>query len=267
MMVLFEKKCPVIGMLHVAALPGTPAYSGAMPRIIDQAVNEAQLYQAAGIDALMIENIHDTPYLNRNVGPEITAAMSVVGHSVKQATKLPTGIQILAGANREALAAALSAGLDFIRAEGFVFAHVADEGTMNSDAGELLRYRRQIGADHIAIFTDIKKKHSSHQLTADVDIVETAQAAQFFRSDGLVVTGQSTGQAAVVDDVKTVRLAVDIPVLVGSGVTSDNVDQYLPLCDGMIVGSHFKKEGQWYNPVDKDRVTKFIARVKNWSGA
>lgn len=111
-------------------------------------------------DAIMVENMHDIPYLNRQVGPEIVASMSVVCNEVKkEANDLPCGIQILAGANKEALAVAKAAGLQFIRAEGFVFSHIADEGTMNSDAGELLRYRKQIEADDILVFTDIKKKH------------------------------------------------------------------------------------------------------------
>lgn len=107
-----------------------------------------------------MENMHDIPYLNRHVGPEIVAAMSVVCSEVQRVVNnLPCGIQILAGANKEALAVAKAADLQFIRAEGFVFSHIADEGTMNSDAGELLRYRKQIGADKILVFTDIKKKH------------------------------------------------------------------------------------------------------------
>lgn len=107
-----------------------------------------------------MENMHDIPYLNRHVGPEIVAAMSVVCSEVRRVVNnLPCGIQILAGANKEALAVAKAADLQFIRAEGFVFSHIADEGTMNSDAGELLRYRKQIGADKILVFTDIKKKH------------------------------------------------------------------------------------------------------------
>lgn len=104
--------------------------------------------------------MHDIPYLNRKVGPEVTAAMSVIANEVKREVKnLPCGIQILAGANRDALAVAKAAGLEFIRTEGFVFSHVADEGIMNSDAGELLRYRKQIGADEVLVFCDIKKKH------------------------------------------------------------------------------------------------------------
>ena len=104
--------------------------------------------------------MHDIPYVNRNVGPEIVAGMAAVCSAVKkEVNKMPCGIQILAGCNEQALAVAKACNLDFIRAEGFVFSHIADEGFMNSDAGHLLRYRKKIHADNVMVFTDIKKKH------------------------------------------------------------------------------------------------------------
>ncbi len=249
-------------MVHVDALPGTPKYSGSVKSIIDKAVNEASVYYSLNLDAVMIENMHDVPYLNRNAGPEITALMSVVLYEVKKQIGIPCGIQILAGANKEALAAAHSAGADFIRAEGFVFAHVADEGIFNSDAGELLRYRKQIDAENVLIFTDIKKKHSSHSITADTNIVETAKAAQFFLSDGVIVTGSSTGAEPLLEEIKSVKESVDIPVLAGSGITIDNFSSYLRYCDGLIIGSYFKKEGKWFNPVDPEKVKHFMSKLK-----
>src|SRR5437879_11621759 len=106
------------------------------------------------------------------------------------------GVQVPAAANREALAVALACGADFVRGEGFVFAHVADEGLIESSAGDLLRYRRAIGAGEVRVFADIKKKHAAHALTADVDLVETAHAAEFFLADAVIVTGPSTGRPA-----------------------------------------------------------------------
>ena len=254
-------KQSIIGMIHVPALPGTPKSNLSPAQIVDKVLTEARTYQQAGIDALAIENMHDVPYLNRQVGPEITAMMTLLGKAVKQETNLPVGIQILAGANREALAAAHAAGLDFIRAEGFVFAHVADEGNMQSDAGDLLRYRKAIGAEEVQIFTDIKKKHSAHALTSDVDIVETAKAAEFFLSDGLIVTGAATGETASLKELEAVKTAVGLPVLVGSGVNLDNVGDYLSLCDGLIIGSWFKQDGHWTQPPDQDRVFRFMEKV------
>ncbi|NLG34421.1 MAG: BtpA/SgcQ family protein [Lentisphaerae bacterium] len=252
---LFGKRsATVIGMIHVHALPGTPRHAQSIASILDQALAEAQLYRDGGLHALMIENMHDIPYV-RTPGPEITAAMAVIAREVKRAQPdLPLGIQILAGANREALAAALAAGADFIRAEGFVFGHVADEGYIDACAGELLRHRKAIGAESIAVFTDIKKKHSAHAVTADVDILQTAHAAEYFLSDGLILTGAATGQAARLEELRAVHEASPLPLLVGSGITADNIRDYLPLADAFIVGSFFKQDGFWANPVDPARI-------------
>ena len=140
-------------------------------------------------------------------------------------------LQILAAANREALAVAAASGLQFIRAEGFVFSHVADEGWMDACAGPLLRYRKSIGMeDKVAVVCDIKKKHSAHAVTGDVDIVETAKAARFFRSDGVIVTGASTGHEASPGELQAVLAGVpDLPVLVGSGVSAANLKSYRSL--------------------------------------
>jgi hypothetical protein len=252
----------IIGMIHVGALPGTPKYSGSVKSIINKSMEEAAIYSKLGIDAVMIENMHDVPYLNKNVGPEITSLMSIILYEIKKSYDISCGIQILAGANKDALAAAHSAGADFIRSEGFVFAHVADEGIINSDAGELLRYRKQIGAENILIFTDIKKKHSSHTITNDIEITDTAKAAKFFLSDGVIITGNSTGTEPSLEEIKLVKENVDIPVLAGSGITKDNVKSYLEYCDGLIIGSYFKKDGKWQNSIDKVRVKDFLKKLK-----
>jgi membrane complex biogenesis BtpA family protein len=248
-------------MVHVAALPGTPLNNMKMDAIISEAIRETLILTEGGVDAVMIENMHDRPYLSRSVGPEIIAAMTAVAVEISKAFQIPLGIQILAGANKAALAVALAAGFDFIRAEGFVFGHIADEGWMNSDAGELLRYRKQIGAEHINIFTDIKKKHSSHFVTSDVSIAETAKAAQFFLSDGVIITGNSTGEKALVNEVKAVKNAVKIPVIIGSGIDLENIQDYWDFADAFIVGSSLKKEGNWENEADRSRVVKLMKKV------
>lgn len=257
-MKLFGLEKPVIGMIHLTALPGTPKFKGTVEEIIAKAMEEAYEYKKLGIPVLMIENMHDVPYVNRVSGPEITAVMSIILYEIKKQIGLATGIQILAGANIQALAAAKAAGADFIRTEGFVFAHVADEGIFSSDAGEILRYRKSIEADNVLVFTDIKKKHSSHAITADTGIAETAKAAEFFLSDGVIVTGNSTGSQPSVDEMRAVKSAVNIPVLAGSGITPANLNEFYPYCDAFIVGSYFKVEGKWVNPLDTERIIKFL---------
>ena len=133
-----------------------------------------------------------------------------------------------------------------------MFAHVADEGVIEACAGPLLRYRRAIGAEGVRIFADIKKKHSAHAITADLDIVETARAAEFFLADAVIVSGAATGRETDAEEVRAVAAAAGVATLVGSGITAENVARYAA-ADGLIVGSSVKREGIWSNPVDRER--------------
>ncbi len=254
---LFAAPRALIGMIHVDALPGTPGSRRNLEPIAEAAVEQARLYQKVGFHGLMIENMHDRPYLKSAVGPEIVAAMTAVGREIRRAVALPLGVQVLAGANREALAVAHACGAGFVRVEGFVFAHVADEGPIESSAGELLRYRRAIGAADVRVFADVKKKHAAHAITADVDLVETARAAEFFLADGVIVTGTSTGRPADAAEVRAVSEAVDVPTLVGSGVTAQNIARFAS-ADAFIVGSSLKKDGLWSNPLDPARAQALV---------
>lgn len=246
-------------MIHVPALPGSPFHELSMDKILETCLKEARIYKECGVDAIAIENMHDVPYLNKTIGPETISCMSVVAWEVKKEFSCgPVGIQILAAANKAALAVALAARLDFIRAEGFVFGHLADEGYIESCAGELLRYRKNIGNPKILILTDIKKKHSSHSITSDIDIVETARAAEFFATDGVIITGLHTGDAPDLEIVKNVKKSVRVPVLIGSGITCENFPAFLPYADAFIVGSFFKKEGFWKNELDTERIKRFM---------
>jgi len=249
----------LIGVIHVAALPGTPASRLGIAEIAQAAAAEARIYAQTGFHGLAIENTHDRPYLKGSAGPEIVAAMAVIGAEVRRAAGLPLGVQILAGANRASMAVAHACGASFVRVEGFVFAHVADEGLMESTAGDLLRYRRAIGADNVRVFADIKKKHSAHAITADVDLVETAKAAEFFQADGVIVSGIATGRPTDPDEVRAVSDAVGIPALVGSGVTPENMAS-LAAADALIVGSSVKEGGVWSNRLDDGRV-RAVARA------
>lgn len=249
---LFGEPRVLIGVVHLQALPGTPSSTLDVSAIASNAVGEARAYRDAGFHGVLIENTHDRPYLKAGFGPEIVAAMAVVGREVRRAVDLPIGIQVLAGANTSAIAVALASGASFVRVEGFVFAHVADEGLIEGSAGALLRYRRAIGGDHIRVFADVKKKHSAHALTADVDLVETAKAAEFFLVDGVIVSGVATGQPTDPAEVEAVGRGVSVATLVGSGVTLENIGHYAA-ADALIVGSSIKRDGLWSNPIDRSR--------------
>lgn len=250
----------LIGMIHARALPGTPRSQLSMREICRIAFEEADWLQEAGFDALLVENMHDVPYLKRAVGPEIVAAMTEVVATVREAVDCPVGLQILAGANREAIAVAHATGAQFVRAEGLVFAHVADEGWIESDAGELLRYRKAIGAQTVKILADIKKKHSSHIVTSDLDLADTAQAAEFFGANSLIITGSSTGRAAKKSDLEEAARGTALPLIVGSGTTPETLSELWDLAQGFIVGSYLKKGGRWDNPLDPERIRKLIKR-------
>ena len=259
---LFPEAKSLIGMIHVQALPGTPQNHLSVSEIAAQAVKEARVLAENGMQAIMLENMHDTPYLNRQVGPEIISALTRVAHEVRDVTDLPLGLQILAGANQAALAVAQAAEMQFIRAEGFVFGHMADEGLLQSDAGELLRYRRQIGAEYIKVFTDIKKKHSSHALTADVSLEDTVEAAEFFLSDGVIITGTHTGKPVNNQELSEVYSSAKLPVLVGSGVSPEGLSKIVSSADAFIVGSYFKEAGSWKNDPDPERIQALVQARK-----
>jgi len=259
---LFKTRKPVVGVIHVGALPGTPASALSVDELIELAVREAARYRDGGVDGLMVENMHDVPYLRGGVGPEIVAAMAVVARAVKAEAGLPVGVQILAGANLESIAVAHAAGLDYVRVEAYAFAHVADEGLIQSSAAELLRFRRKIGAEGVRVWADVKKKHSSHAITADVSLGETCAAVEFMRGDAVIVSGSATGEPPRAADVKEAGLHCRLPVLLGSGVTPENVAEFFDAADGFIVGSYFKEGGLWSNTVDAARVRRMVEAVR-----
>jgi hypothetical protein len=256
---MFGKPCSLIGVIHLPPLPGAAGWDGNLNRIVDQALNEAALYKETGFDALIVENTHDTPYLKGGVGAETTASMTVVCQRLRHEFKIPLGVQVLAGANLEALAIAAACDLEFIRVEGFVFAHIGDEGLHDACAGKLIRQRFNIKAEKVKIFADIKKKHSSNAITSDVSIAETASMAEYFKADGVIVTGMRTGVEADLNDVRSVKEATSLPVLIGSGVTWDNLASYAECSDALIIGSSVKVDGQWENALDRERCKRIVA--------
>jgi uncharacterized protein len=262
---LFRQPKPVIGVIHVGALPGTPANTQTVTELVTSARREAKMYRESGVDGLAIENMHDIPYLRSEVGPEIVAAMTAIAIEVNGEAKsevgIPVGIQILAGANIEAMAVAHAAGLDFIRAEGYAYAHVADEGLIQASAAKLLRYRRMIGATRVQVWADVKKKHSAHAITADVSLGATAHTVEFMGADCVIVTGSVTGEPPSTADVKEAKAHCDLPVILGSGISVDNITEFYSEADGFIVGTSFKVDGLWSNTVDPSRVAKFMTIV------
>ena len=253
----------LIGMVHLGALPGSPHAAHRVAEIAKVAAGEAALLAEAGFDAILVENMHDRPYQRRTVGPETVAAMTIATAAVRSATDLPVGVQVLAGANLEALAICVATGASFIRAEGFAYASVADEGVFDeADAPRLLRRRRELGATGVAILADIRKKHSSHAITADLDLAEHAAGAAFMGADAVVVTGSATGKPTSLEDLAAAKSGGPLPVVVGSGADAATASKLLGVADAIIVGSSIKRDGHWANPIDPARAKAFVDRAR-----
>ena len=253
----------LIGMVHVGALPGTPRSVKGVRELAAAAADEARTLEGAGFDAIIVENMHDVPYVHgARVGPEIVAAMTRIVSEVRAAVNVPMGVQVLSGGAQQALAVAHACGAGFIRVENFVFSHIAEEGLLSEgEAGTLLRYRKAIGADEVAILADIDKKHASHAITADLPLADWAHAAEYFLADGVIVTGRFTGKPPTEADLASAKAACEIPVVVGSGATPPLLGTMLKHADAVIVGTAIKQGGDWKNPVDAARAKAFVAEA------
>ncbi|CAH2598592.1 BtpA/SgcQ family protein [Rhodovastum atsumiense] len=260
---LFGRRQAVIGVIHSRPLPGSPAYDGEpMAEILDFALAEAERYRAGGVDGLIVENHGDIPFAKPEaLGPETAACMAVMTQAVRVASGLPTGVNVLANGAVMALAVAKAAGAGFIRVNQWANAYVANEGLIEGPAGAAARYRAWLRAREVRIFADVHVKHGAHAIVADRSIPEMARDAEFFDADAAIVTGQRTGDAAPLEELRAVAAGCSLPVVVGSGVTPDNVGDILAVADAVIVASWLKVDGVWWNPVDPDRLRTFMTAV------
>lgn len=257
---IFGRDKALIGMIHCPAFPGAPRYRGGdMDAIYDACMRDAERLVQGGMHGLIVENHGDIPFSKpEDIGPETPAFLSVVTDRIKRAFGLPIGINVLANAPLPALATAMAGGADFIRVNQWANAYVANEGFMEGRAAEALRYRSLLRAEHVRIFTDAHVKHGSHAIVADRSIPELTRDLAFFDSDCIIATGQRTGDSASLDEIDEIGGATHLPLLVGSGVTTDNIVAILGRTNGVIVASSLKEEGVWWNPVCPDRVRRFV---------
>lgn len=245
-------------MIAVHALPGSPLYGGNEAAVLKEALSDLEHYMAAGVDVIVLENSHDLPYIKAPLDPKGIALMTRIAKEIRKRFEGPIGLQMLEAANLTALEIAHAAKLDFLRVEGFVFAHIGGAGLIEGCAGQLLRRRKALGCEHIKVFGDIKKKHCSHALTSDLDITDELKQAEFFLVDGVIVTGARTGESPDVRELKRVKKAAHVPVLIGSGMTPQNIDSYLPHADGFIVGSCLRVGGEYLGRLDPARLKTFV---------
>src|SRR5919109_4293481 len=245
-------------MIAVLPLPGSPLYDGDDQTVIDQAFADLEVYKEAGVDSILFENDHDLPYIQPPLDEKGIALMTEIVKAARGQFDGPVGIQMLEAANITSLEIAAEADLDYIRVEAYVFAHVGGSGVINGSAGRILRRRKELNAEHIKVFADVKKKHGSHSLTIDLDIRDEVLQAEFFLADGVIVTSQFTGINPDKDDLIKAKSATKLPVLIGSGMTPENIQEYLPLADGFIAGSCFRKEGKFLEKLEPERLHAFM---------
>lgn len=249
-------------MIALAPLPGAPRYRGSDQQIIKSALSDLQHYIDAGVDVVVLENSHDLPYIKPPLPEAAVDLVKRIAREARQKFGGPIGIQLLEAANETALEVAAEADLDFLRAEGYVFAHVGGAGIIEGCAGKLLRKRKELGCEHIRVFADVKKKHCSHALTGDLDITDEVMQAEFFLVDGIVVTGARTTEPPDLSELLRVKEAAHVPVIIGSGMTPENIESFYPVADGFIVGSTFRRNGDFLEELDPARLEKFTAAFR-----
>lgn len=249
---------PLIGMVHLKALPGSPRFAGTLTRVIDAAIADAVALDKGGIDMIMIENYGDVPFEHGEVGAHTIAAMTAAVSEIKRAVDRPLGINVLRNDPIAALAIAATCDAAVIRVNVHTGAVVADQGIIEGRARRTLDYRRALGSSTL-ILADINVKHAM-PLVEFPAAAAASDAVDRGLADGLIVTGHKTGEPLDIQELIDVRKAVDVPVLAGSGVTADSVAEILSLCDGAIVGSWLKGPGGIGRPVDRERVAELIRR-------
>lgn len=259
---LFRRRGALIGMIHLLPLPGAPRYRAeeGVNAIIEQGLVEARMLEAAGFDGVMVENGGDIPFLPPDrIGHETVAAMAIAMKALHDELRIPVGVNCLANAVDASVAIAAAAGGAFVRANQWANAYVANEGILEGRAGEVTRYRHAIGADHVTVWADVKVKLGSHSITADRSLAEQARDAEWFDADALIVTGSRLADPPLLDDVRVVRDATNLAIVVGSGVTADNVASLFTVADAAIVGSALKEGGVWWGAMSQQAVERIVA--------
>ena len=260
---LFPVRKPIIGVIHLQPLPGAPRYTGQnMNEVYAAAVTDARTLSEGGVDGIILENASDMPFSRpEHIGPETVAALAAACLAVRSAVSTPIGITCVANGVIPALGIAKAVGARWVRANQWVNAYVANEGILNGPAPEAMRYRSRIRADDVAIFADVHVKFGAHAITADRSIAEQATDAEWFDADVLIASGTRTGSPTEPREVDEVRSGTNLPVIVGSGLSADQVPALFASADGAIIGQWLKQDGHWWNPVDPRRVEQLMNAV------
>jgi len=249
---LFPVEKPVVGVVHLLPLPGSPRYAGGgLEPIVARACADLAALAAGGADGAIVENFGDSPFRKR-ADHVAVAAMAMVMRDLGRLARFPLGVNVLRSDGLAAMAIAALAEASFIRVNVFSGLAVTDQGLIEGEAREILDLRRALGAE-VAVLADVHVKHAVHLNS----LAAAARDAARNHPDALIVTGGATGELPCSDDVRVAKESSGYPVLVGSGIRADNVGHYA-LADGFIVGTALKVGGEVANPVDPARVRALV---------
>ncbi|MEB3148376.1 MAG: BtpA/SgcQ family protein [Sphaerospermopsis sp.] len=262
---LFKTCKPIIGVVHLLPLPTSARWGGSLKAVIDRAEQEATALASGGVDGLIVENFFDAPFTKNQVDPAVVSAMTVVVQRIQNLVTLPVGLNVLRNDGKSAMAIASCVKAQFIRVNVLTGVMATDQGLIEGEAHELLRYRRELGSD-VKILADVLVKHarplSSPNLTVAVkDTIERGLA------DGVILSGWATGSPPNLEDLELAGgAAAGTPVFIGSGADWENVGTLMQAADGVIVSSSLKRHGQISQPIDPIRVSQFVeAAHRTWN--
>ncbi len=250
---------PIIGMIHLLALPGAPLWQGSLQQVLDRACTDGRTLVAAGFDAVMVENYGDRPFTAGAVDPSTVAAMAWILAHFHREVDIPVGINVLRNDWRSALALACVCGGRFIRVNVHCGVMLTDQGIITGQAHECLRARHSLDATHIGIFADVWVKHGE-PLGQRTDMVESAGEILYRGlADALIVTGRATGAPVQLNQLTLLRQALpDAALIAGSGVNGGNVETIAPVVDAAIVGTGIKCDGVTTNPVSPSQAEHLV---------
>jgi membrane complex biogenesis BtpA family protein len=250
---LFGVAKPVIAMLHVPALPGSPQSALSFHEVLDWVLSDAEKLASAGVHGWILENFGDAPFFPRSVPPHTVAFLTAIGCELKRRFSLALGINVLRNDAVSAVAVACAVGAEFIRVNIHTGARLTDQGLIEGLAHETLRYRKMLGRD-VKIFADVDVKHSAPVAARDLKD-EVEELVSRGCADAVIASGTGTGKPTDLGHLKTAKQAAGpAPVFAGSGVDAANLNAVLNIADGVIVGTALKKDGVTTNPVDTERV-------------
>jgi membrane complex biogenesis BtpA family protein len=262
---IFGVSKPVIGMVHIGALPGSPLYDeqAGLTGLTEGAVGDLRALQAAGFDAVMFGNENDRPY-EFDVDRASTATMAFVIGQLRSEIAVPFGVNVLWDPT-SSIALAAGTGADFVR-EIFTGTYASDMGPWTPDAGKAMRYRDHLGRRDLAMFYNVSAEFA-HSLDRR-PLPDRARSAVFSSiPDAILVSGQITGEAASLSDLEAVKAVLpDTPVLANTGVKHETVTDVLEIADGCVVGSSLKFDGDTWKAIDPDRAAEFMSIARKARG-